>query len=424
MNKYGRKFISCLFVLILFSTPLGAQEIREGEILTLERCLELALRNNPSIVGARANLRLYETKINQAKANYYPQVTWDTQYSRVGPYSDNLSQYNSYATNIGLSQNIFDFQRTPLKVEIAKINTQSVARDLENIETEVANTVKQAFYSLLQAQKNKGVAEETFKNFDLHLKQAKGFYEAGTKPRIDVIKAEVDLSNARLNLIQAENAVRLARIALNNAMGIKDTPAYNISEELKIPIKLMPLSEAIREAYKNRHDLNSLRLKKEAANKSLLLAKKNYFPTVTGNAAYGFEGNEFPLGRGWQVGASVSIPIFSGFLTRYQVEEAKFNYDVITSQIENLENDIRRDVEQAYSNLIEAKDRINAAEKTLKYAKENADLATGRYNVGIGSPIEVTDALVALANAQTSYISALVDFKKAEAALEKAMGKK
>ncbi|MCX7981302.1 MAG: TolC family protein [Syntrophales bacterium] len=386
--------------------------------------MEIAFKRNPSIVSAAANWRLSETKVGQAKSGYYPQLNWQTSLSRVGPYSERLKQYNEYATNLGLSQNIFDFYRTPLKVQIAKINTQSVFSDLEKVRTEVAFSVKQAFFNLLQAQKNRDVAEEAVKQFELHLKRAKGFYEAGTKPKIDVTKAEVDLYNARLNLIRAENTIRLTRIILNNAMGIPDAPCYSVSEEITIPKEPISFSEAISEAYKNRPDLNALLLKQEAVNKSIELAYRNHFPTITGNVSYGFGGNEFPLNRGWNVGANVNIPIFSGFLTKYQVEEAKFNSEVVTAQIENLKNEIRKEVEQAYSNLIEARQRINTAERGLQYAKENAELAKGRYNVGVGNYIEVTDALVALANAETNYISALVDFKQAEASLEKAMGRK
>jgi outer membrane protein TolC len=84
--------------------------------------------------------------------------------------------------------------------------------------------VKQTYFGVLQAQRNRGVSGETVKQFELHLEQAKGFYEVGTKPKFDVTKAEVDLSNARLNLIRAENSLRIAIVNLNNAMGITEAP--------------------------------------------------------------------------------------------------------------------------------------------------------------------------------------------------------
>ncbi|HOJ51975.1 MAG TPA: TolC family protein [Syntrophales bacterium] len=423
MKKCLTLIISLGFV-IFFVSSLQADEIKRGERLSLARCLEIAFKRNPTILSAMANLRLYETKVGQAKSNYYPQVSWQTNASRTGPYSEGVDQYKEYATNIGLSQNIFDFNRTPLKVEIAKINTKSVVSDLEEVRNEVALAVKQAFFNLLQAQKNREIAEETVKQFELHLKQAQGFYEAGTKPRVDVTKAEVDLNNARLNLIRAENAVRLARIGLNNAMGLPDAQPYTLADELTVSKSQIELDQAVLAAYKNRPDLQSLILKQEAARKSLDLAYKNHFPTISGSANYGFGGSDFPLSRGWTVGANINIPIFSGFLVKYQVEEAKFNLELVTAQIENLKNEIRREVEQAYSNLIEAQESIRTAEVGVKYAKENADLATGRYQVGVGNAIEVTDALVALANAQTNYISALTNYKQAEASLEKAMGRR
>lgn len=409
---------------LLITQPLKAAEIRTGEMLTLERCLDIAYKYNPTIVSAVSTVRMNETRVGQAQSNYYPQVTWQTRYSRIGPYNEGVDTYNDYSTTMGLTQNIFDFKRTPLRVEIAKTNTQSATSDLNSVKNTVALTVKQAYYSLLQAQKNRSVAEETVRQFALHLEQAQGFFQAGTRPKMDVTKAEVDLSNARVNLIRADNAVRIARINLNTAMGIPDAPVYSISEELTIPAGLIPFEEALNEAYRNRPDFQSISLKQAAAMQSVELAYKNHFPTISGNANYGFGGTEFPLEKGWSVGASVNIPVFNGFLIKNQVDEAKYNFNVITAQLETLKNDIRQETEQAYSYLVEARERIAATEIAVKQAQENADQVIGRYNVGMGSPIEVTDAIVTLANAHTNYIAAMTDFKQAQASLDKAMGRR
>ncbi len=134
-------------------------------------------------------------------------------------------------------------------------------------------------------------------------------------------------------------------------------------------------------------------------------------------------GVNFPW-TGWNVGAFLNVPIFSGFLVKNQISEAKANLDVVKSNEELLKQQVRLEVEQAYSNMIEAAERIVTAQLTIRQAEDNLELANGRYATGVGNPIEVTDALVAVSSAKISYISALTDYKTAQASLEKAMGMK
>jgi outer membrane protein TolC len=124
------------------------------------------------------------------------------------------------------------------------------------------------------------------------------------------------------------------------------------------------------------------------------------------------------------VGAFLNVPIFSGFLVKNQVSEAKANLDVVKSNEELLKQQVRLEVEQAYSNMIEAEERIVTAQLAIRQAEDNLELANGRYSTGVGNPIEVTDALVAVSTAKIAYISGLTDYKTAQASLEKAMGMK
>ncbi|OPY88760.1 MAG: outer membrane channel protein [Syntrophus sp. PtaU1.Bin208] len=162
----------------------------------------------------------------------------------------------------------------------------------------------------------------------------------------------------------------------------------------------------------------------EAADESIRLARKGYYPYVTGSAGYGYSGEDFPLRDGWNVGALLNVPLFSGFQTRYAVDEAKANLDVLRSNESSFRQTIRLEVEQALSNLREAQERTEATRVAVRQAEENAELATGRYDAGVGNPIEVTDALVSLSNARTAYIAALTDYRIALAGLEKSIGTK
>ena len=429
MSMFPFRFIALLLLIgLTLLPPAHAQDaVRAGDVLHLDQCIQIALKQHPSILGAAGTVRVNESRIGQAQSNYLPQVNWQSTYTRTSPYVSNprligLGQYDQYGSNVGLSQNIYDFQRTPTQVKIAKINTDATRRDLENTVNAVVLGVKQAYYGLVQAVKNREVAQETVNQFEHHLQQAKGFFEVGTKPKFDVTKAEVDLSNARLNLIKAENTVRIARVNLNNAMGVPNAPEFSLESGLSFQRYDVAFDEALRKAYDARPDLQSLLLKQESANQSVELAKAAHYPYITGSANYGFGGTDFPLDRGWNVGGSINIPIFSGLLVQNQIAEAKANLEVIKANVEVLKQQIRLDVEQAFSNLREAADRIGTTELTVRQARENVDLANGRYASGVGNPIEVTDAVVAQSNAKTAYISAMTDYKIGQANLEKAMG--
>ena len=405
-------------IILLLIVPFRAEAgeiIKKGELLTLERCIEIAVKKQPNIVAAVNTADVNQSKVSEAKANYYPQIDWSSGYSRT-------SSSDQYSSSVTLKQNIYDFGKTSTQVNIQSLNLDSSKSDLENITAQIILNVKQAYYGVLQAKKNRDVADETVKQFKSHLEQAKGFYEVGTKPKFDVTKAEVDLSNSRLNLIKATNAFKVAIATLNNAMGVPEAPEYTVEDNLSFKEYGITFEEAIDRAYKNRPDLASVVFKREAAEKYIKLANTGYYPVVAGNAAYNRSGEKFPLSEGWDAGVTLSFPIFSGFFTKYQVEEAKANLDVFKANEELLRQNIFLEVQQAYLNLKEAEERIPVAELIVKQAEENLELANGRYAAGVGNPIEVTDAQVGMSNAKSSYIQALYDYKVAQANLEKAAG--
>jgi len=426
-----RQFISLiLFLMLIMPFKAGAEEIiKKGESLNMERCIEIALKRQPAIIASMNTANASQSRIGQAKANYYPQIDWTSSASRTSVGSRRSFGFqtvsvifNSYSTGASLNQNIYDFGKTAAQVKIQSLNYDSSLSDLENTSEQIIFNVKQTYYGVLQTKRSRDVSAETVKQFEQHLEQAKGFYTVGTKPKFDVTKAEVDLSNAKLNLITAENARRIAVANLNNAMGIPEAPEYIIEDNLSFKKYEVIFENAIERAYKNRPDLKSIIVKKQAAESSIELAKKGYYPVLTGTAGYDYAGNAFPIQKGWNIGATFSFPVFNGFLTKYQVEEAKANLNVLSANEELLRQGVFLEVQQAYLNLKNAGDRIPTAELGVKQAQENFEIANGRYTAGVGNPIEVTDAEVLLANAKLSYIQALYDYKVAQASLEKAMG--
>lgn len=425
----------CLLILLLVclgAFQAGAVEpVSKGETLNLDRCLQLALENQPNIMASNYNVDVYKSQVGQAASYFFPQISAKGSYTRVKPAAQTSGSlagandpFDQYQASLGLTQNIFDFGKVYTGVGIQQLNLVSAKSDLDNTTSQVVFNVKQAYFQLLQAQHNKVIAEESVASYKKHLDQAKGFYKVGTKPKFDVTKAEVDLSNGLLSLVQANNALQLAIVNLNNAMGVPAAPEYQVEDNLSFQPYEISFDDAVNRAYDGRPDLKSLLAKQKAAKKSIYYNTTGYFPSLAGFADYNWSGQDFPLKDGWDAGLMVSFTVFNGLLTQYQINQAKANYNILRSNENLLRQGILLDVQQAHLNLKAASETIPVAELAVKQAKENLELANGRYAAGVGDPIEVTDSELAYNNAQTNYTQALYNYKVAQASLEKAMGVK
>jgi len=468
------RYIAVLLLIVLGILPALSEEtlIKKGDILTLDKCIEIAVSRNPNINLATNTTKIYESKIGQAKSNYLPQLNVSSGYSRENPATGigNDIDTSRYSGNATVNQLVYDFGKTPAKIKIQDYNLSSSRSDVDNTVVQIVYNVKQAYYSALSSKINKDVYTQAIYQYEQHLKQAKAFFEVGTKSKIDVTTADVNLSNAKLNYIKANNAYQTAIASLNNVMGIPEASEYSIADTvsfknpwnkpeymIKVTDKNQPkdnkqgkkesnsvlksgvakynvlenltfkkydvsFEDAIKKAYASRPDLKSVVLKESAAGESIKLAQKDYYPALLGFANYGWGGTRFPLDNGWSFGANVNIPVFNGFLTKNQINEAKANLEIVQSNIEILKQSIYLQVQQAYINLTESEKRIPVTEVIVKQAKENLELANGRYKVGVGSSMEVQDAEINYNNAQLSYVQAFYDYNIARSNLERAMG--
>jgi outer membrane protein TolC len=414
-----------IILIIIFSLwlPWTARAVTYN----LEQCIVIALEKHPSINASAGAIKANESKVGQAKANYYPQVNLSTNYQRIGPassYNGSNDPYNQYSTSVDLGMTLFDFGKTSTQVKIQDLNVNASRADYDDVRTKVALNVKNAYYNLLQNQRNLDVAIDTVKQYQQHLEQANAFFRIGTKPKFDVTKAEVDFGNARLNVLKAENTVRIAKITLKDAMGIPENADFAIVDNLAFQKRDLQLNNILNTAYSNRPDLHSVVAKREAAERSINLAQKGYYPVLSGSAGYGYSGTEFPVDSGWNAGASLSFPLFNGLSTKYQVDEGRANVEVLKANEDSIRQQIRLDVQQAYLNIQDTAQQISMSEMTVLQARENYDLASGRYRTGVGNPIEVADAIISLNNARANLNTALYNYKTAQAALDKATGAK
>ena len=426
VNTTKGNFINGLMLLLLLFITIpycaAAEElVTKGERLNLDKCIDIALKKHPQIAAAASTLEVNKSKVGQAQSGYYPQINWSAGMSRnASPLITN--QYNQYSHSLSLNQNIYDFNRVGTRVDIQGFYLEAARADLENMKLNIILGVKQAYYEALRAKRAREINADTVQQFEEHLETAKGFFEAGAKPIFDVTKAEVDLGNARINMVKANNAVTITIVNLNNAMGMPTAPPYELEDYVDFQISQVDLYKSLNEAFLNRPDLQSLVRQKEAAQRAIQLAQKDYLPTLAGSANYGWSGQEFPLENGWNVGATLNFNVFSGFLTKNQVGAALATLEVTRAGEETLRQSIRLDVEQALANLQAAAKSIDVATISVRQATENYGLAQGRYGAGVGVPMELTDAVVALGNARLALSGAIYDHMQATASLKKAMG--
>jgi outer membrane protein TolC len=293
--------------------------------------------------------------------------------------------------------------------------------------------VKQAYYVYLGAQELVRVRQDTVRSRELLVRQARGFYEVGTRARIDVARAEANLFSAQADLIATENAVKIAWVTLRNAMGLPRLPEQPVALDSPEVQFSMNLAEARNVAFDSRTELKSFEAQRRASDQLIATARRGHLPDLIFDANYGRRHvsnetsngrtlNTFPLQPTWSVGLSFNIPIFDGFRTTNRVEETLHNYYNLRAQEEDRRQLIALEVEQSYLRVVETQERIKANEAAAKASKENLDLARGRYEVGVGSIIEVTEAETLYTDAQTTYIRTIYEYKIADAQLARAMG--
>lgn len=397
--------------------------------MTLDKCIELALGNNPQINAAFHDILASDARIKQVWSNYFPQVSWQTGYTRIKQLqlSDALGRnltFNYFILGqVTLQQMLYDFGVTQNQATIKRLDYEAYKTTLGATINDIIYQTKDAYYNLLYAFENKRVAEDTVNKFEMFYNQAKAFYEIGMNPKVDVTIAEVNLSNAKLQLIQADNAVNLAVARLNNVMGVPFIDKYNVQERLKYQPVDVTFNESIEIARDARPELKLAELKVESANQTLKLVKKSYFPTLSIEGQYQVGGKSWTSNYGYNLGGYLNFPTVNGMLIKNEIQEARYLYDKEIANAKNTQNQIYLEIQNAYLMLEEKKNQMPVAMLGVKQAKENYELSYGRYRVGEANPTELKDAQINYQQAQLSYYNALYQYNSAKASLEKAIGK-
>ena len=402
-----------------------------GKLLTIDDAVRIGLENHPRIRSASERVSSQQAVLGQQMSAYYPTISMSNQYrtSQSSTNGGNDHAADSFSSQASFNLTLYNFGKREGNVQAARETLDATKQDYETTNQDTILAIKQAYYVYLGSQALVNVRKDTVRNRDLLVRQARGFYEVGTRARIDVARAEANLYTAQADLIAAENAVKVAWVTLRNAMGSPRLPEQPVAEDSPETVFSMNLAGARNVAFDSRTELKSFDAQRRASDQLIAVARRGHLPDLIFDASYGRRHvsdqkglNTFPLQPTWSVQLSLNIPIFDGFRTTNRVEETLHNYYNVKAQEEDRRQQIALEVEQSYLRVVETQERIKATDSAAKAAKENLDLAQGRYQVGVGSIIEVTDAETLYTDAQTTYIRTIYDYKIADAQLARAMG--
>ncbi|MGE0822027.1 MAG: TolC family protein [Candidatus Binatia bacterium] len=431
--------VFCFVVCGRFPTGVFAQELPLP--LTLREAVATALARHPAIRVGEATVRAAQQRVRQQEAGYLPRGAYTYTLSRQqrpltaavgGVQIDgqeqqrvrNFSQlFAFHSTNFSLRQLLFDFGRTLDSIQAAIASVDANVADLDTTRHTVEFNVKQAYYGLLSAQHLLRVAEETIQQNTKHLENAQARFEVGVASRFDVTQAQVQVSTAELDYVTAQNNVDLGRETLREALGMVEPLTSPLVDTLNRQSVTVEAETAVRHAYANRPELQSLHAQQRAATERISSLKKEYLPSISGDAQYTWTGRAYPLQEGWTVGVTLTIPLFDSILTTAQIGEAQADMQGLVAQEEDLRQRIALEVRRSILELRRAEKSIRVSEQSEVQARENLSLAEGRYQVGVGNILEVTDAQTSLTSARANVIQSLYNYKTALAQLERAIGR-
>jgi outer membrane protein TolC len=404
-----------------------------GRAITLEEALAIALENQPQILARLYDYAAARFRVDQALSPLLPQLTGTVSATRLetttipaatsggsGATSRHFS--DTFLGQVALSQLLFDFGKNAASLDASRKLAQVALEDVELQRQLITLAVKEAYTNTLFAQRLIRVQRQALERAQLNLRSARGFFEVGTRPKSDVSRAEVDVANARVDTIRASNAERLARVALNTAMGLPAETPTEIVDNLVYATVTLDRAQLLPEALRQRPEYRQAKLRIENAESTMKRTFRDFFPDIVGTGAYG--GVSSDLHESWSLGLSLNWSIFDGGNRIAKYREARANVDAAQARLKATELDISREVEQAQLIVAESDERIQAAQTAVASAQENFRLAQGRFDAGVGTILELTDAQLALTQAQNGEALALADFRIALARLDRALGRR
>lgn len=396
----------------------------------------MALKNHPQVLASQATSLRAGQITRETQSAYYPILSGNITgaqaniSSRLGAGVLNDPRlFNHFGSGLTLSQLITDSGRTPNLVSNARLQAQASQEDYQATRYDVILSVDQAYYEVLLAQQLVIVAQQTVATRQTVADQISELTRNKLRSQVDLSFAQVNLADAKLMLLRAQDRLQAAYAALGQALGTQQSIAYQLSDQpmpAEPPANPEPL---IAQAFQNRPELASLRLQVQADQKFVYAERDLKRPTVSFNAVGGAlpyinPGNANPnIPTGYESAAvNVSIPIFNGYLFTARRQAAEYQLQASNQRVRDLEDRVAQDVRASWARARTAFEAITAAQQLLTQANLSLDLAQGRYNLGLASIVELTQAQLGQTSAQVENLNVKYDYQEAYAALQYTLG--
>jgi outer membrane protein len=412
-----------LAAMLLVALPAGAQPVAT---LSLRDAESRALQNHPDILAGQYAAQAGAELTREARSAYFPTVYGNVTGAEAQDGSriaagglNNPIILDRVAAGVSVSQLVTDFGRTSDLVQTASLRAQALQQSAVTDRADVLLRVDRAYFSALRTQAILRVAQDTVSARQLVADQIGALAQSNLKSGLDVSFAKVNLSEAQLLLLQARNDQAAAFAALAAALGQSDAPAYVLTEE---PLPAAPPPDEttlIVQALRDRPDVAAERLAHESAAKFADAERALWFPTISalgaaGLAPYHQAGINSPYSA---IGVNVSVPLTNGGLFSARHAEATLRARAEAERVRDLENRVSRDVRVALLEAQGAFQRLDLTNQLLEQAAQSHELAEARYNLGLSSIVELTQAQLNKTRAEIEQASARYDYQARTAAL-------
>lgn len=402
--------------------------------LTLARAERIAIQNNPDISVAHLVALAQGQVAREARSAWMPTLTGNMtavdahQNTRItAGVLNNPSVYPRAAGGLSVSQLITDFGRTHNLVLSARSEAQARLEHERATGQDITLAVDQAFYQALTAQAMLKVAQQTVAERKVTAEQVGSLAKAKLRSNVDLSFAQVQLSQAQLMLLDARNEAQTAMAALNAVLGSEQNTQYVLVDETSANLPPPPTDPAplVKQAFAARPDLAAANDEVAAAQHYSKAERELRMPAISALATVGgtpVRADQIQSSWYGAVGANVSIPVFNGFLFNAREKEARLRADAARQQARSLRDAIARDVRTAVLNAQNAFERIATTQQMLNQSNMALDLSQRRYQLGLSSIVELTQAQLAQTQAQIAETNARYEYATARALLRYQLG--
>ncbi|HET6177570.1 MAG TPA: TolC family protein [Candidatus Sulfotelmatobacter sp.] len=398
------------------------------KLLSVADAQTLALKNNPQISVARLSALASQQVVREARSSLWPSARIDLTAVDANPGSrltagglNNPALYQRAAVGAMVSQLLTDFGRTTNLAASANLAAKAENQNALATKEQILLAVDQAFYSTLQAQTVLTVAQQTVKDRQTVSDQVGALFKSKLKSQLDFSFANVNLAQAKLLLLDAENNVNAAQASLSAVLGFQSLQSFQLVEDTS-PAVPPPdnVDDLISTAFTSRPEILALEFQSESAQRFQKAERDLLFPDIRALGVVGDTPVRNPIISNWYgaVGVNVGIPVFNGFLYTARAKEASLRAQATQERLRDIRDRISRDVRTSWLNANTAYDRLAVTQQLLDQANLALNLAQSRYNLGLSSIVELSQAQLQQTQAQISNVEAGYDYRLSLAVLQ------